>query len=134
MDGCIFCKIVNGEVPCHKIWEDESVLVFLDINPAIKGHLLVIPKAHFVNVLDVPDSILKKVIVVARKMGLLLQKKLGASGVNFVNASGKSAQQSVFHLHFHVVPRFNDDGLNLWFHGQTKDKFDFELLKKQLIN
>ena len=110
MENCIFCKIIKGELPCKKIFENEEIMVFLDINPAIQGHLLVIPKKHFVNVADTPENTLREVVAVSKKMGLLLKEKLLAEGFNIINASGEEAQQSVFHLHFHVVPRYKNDG------------------------
>jgi histidine triad (HIT) family protein len=132
-NDCIFCRIVRGEIPAKIVYEDELVLCFLDVNPKTKGHLLIIPKEHYENIFDTPDDSLERINVVAKKMGLLLKERLGAKGVNVINASGKDAQQSVFHLHYHVVPRFLDDGMDLWFHGESKFLEDvdkvYELLK-----
>ena len=130
-EDCIFCKIAKGEVPCYKIWEDEEFLCFLDIAQVSKGHVLVIPKKHCENVSDCDDEILGKLNVVCKKMGILLKKNLGATGFNIVNASGKDAQQSVFHLHYHVVARYPKDGIDMWFHGkgELKDKLE-EIAKK----
>jgi histidine triad (HIT) family protein len=132
-NDCIFCRIVRREIPAKIVCEDELVLCFLDVNPKTKGHLLIIPKEHYENIFDTPDDFLERINVVAKKMGLLLKERLGAKGVNVINASGKDAQQSVFHLHYHVVPRFLDDGMDLWFHGESKFLEDvdkvYELLK-----
>lgn len=136
MENCIFCKIIKGEIPSHKIYEDEYVYAFLDISPANKGHTLVIPKKHYENTLDAPDMELTKVITATKKLAILLKEKLNADGINIVNANGKIAQQSVFHLHYHIVPRYKEDGLDLWFHGesQTNKNTDLEELKKTILN
>lgn len=125
----MFCKIINGEMPCHKIYEDEETLAFLDINPASKGHTLIIPKKHYVNIHDVDEETLNFIMKTTKKMSAKLKQKLNASGINIVNASGKDAQQSVFHIHFHVVPRYEGDGLDLWFHGRKSDEPDFDELR-----
>lgn len=126
MIDCLFCKIIRGEIPCHKVYEDSCSLVFLDVNPTSKGHALVIPKSHYENIHDISEESLHAVMKTVKKMSSVLIEKLGASGVNIVNASGKDAQQSVFHIHFHIVPRYKDDGLDLWFHGRKTEKPDFE--------
>lgn len=115
MNDCVFCKIIKGEIPSTGIYEDEVVKVFLNINPASRGHLLVIPKEHFENVLDCPDEILSHIIKVSKKIAKLAKEKLGADAINIANNSGKEAGQEVFHLHFHVVPRYKDDGMKLDF-------------------
>jgi histidine triad (HIT) family protein len=133
MEECLFCKIVNNEIPCFQLFEDDLVKVFLDINPVSKGHLLVIPKQHFENIFTVPDNVLIRITQVCKKMALLCKEKLGATGVNIVNASGKDAQESVPHLHFHVVPRYKKDGLDLWFHGKSKDIDEVKEIQKKLL-
>ena len=124
MENCIFCKIVNGQIPSYKIYEDEHTYAFLDISCDTYGHTLVIPKAHYVNVLDCDADILAKVMQTVQKVANHYVNNCGFSGVNILNASGKDADQSVFHLHFHIIPRKADDGVNAWpFH----DKFDYNL-------
>ena len=123
---CIFCKIVNGELPCFSVYEDDLVKVFLDINPTSKGHMLVVPKKHFQDIFDTPSNVVARISEVCKKMALLCKDKLKVNDVNIVNASGIIAHQSVFHIHFHVIPRTKDDGLNLQFHGD-------ESLKKDII-
>src|SRR6185436_10989995 len=115
---CVFCKIVSGEIDSAKIFEDEDVLVFLDVNPISKGHCLVIPKMHYENVFVIDEKILKKVIIVGKNVADKLQKSLGASGANFIHSSGRDAEQSVLHFHLHVVPRYENDLLNIheWWH------------------
>lgn len=115
MTNCIFCKIIKKEADSFKLYEDDYVISFLDINPASEGHLLVVPKEHFQDAFSTPDEILGHINIVCKKMGELCKSKLGATGINILNAAGKDAQQSVFHTHFHVVPRFENDGIDLWF-------------------
>lgn len=112
MCDCVFCKIVKGELPCYKIYEDDSVLAFLDISKDCDGHTLVIPKKHYENVLDCDGEVLGKVINGVKKVAEHYRDNCGYGGVNILNASDKSAQQSVFHLHFHVLPRKSGDGLD----------------------
>lgn len=131
MSDCLFCKIIAWEIPSHKLYEDADTFVFLDIHPVSRGHLLVIPKRHCVNVFDIKPDDLKKVMVVAQRFAQLAIERLDATGVNIVNASGEDAQQSVGHLHFHVVPRYPIDGIDLWFHGS--DSSDLVAVKNKLI-
>lgn len=131
--SCIFCKIINQEIHSKKIFEDEKTYAFLDIDPVTDGHILVIPKKHYVDVDDCDEEYLKEVISTCKKIGGLLIEKLNATGFNILNASGKDAQQTVFHLHFHVVPRFKDDGLDMWYSSKNKKKSVdkiYSLLKK----
>ena len=124
MENCIFCKIVNGQIPSYKIYEDEHTYAFLDIACDTFGHTLVIPKQHCVNVLDCDADILAKVMQTVQKIANHYVTNCGFSGVNVLNASGKDAEQSVFHLHMHIIPRKAGDGVNSWpFH----DKFDYNL-------
>ena len=109
-DDCIFCRIIAGEIPCTKVHETDSVLAFIDIGPIIKGHTLVIPKSHHDPLMDTPDDVLADVIHVVRKIATAQKKSLNADGVNVVQNNGRAAGQMVDHLHFHVIPRYADDG------------------------
>jgi len=122
MDECIFCKIVNGKLPCNKIYEDENFIAFFDVNPVVEGHTLVISKKHFENIFETSDEISGKINLVCKKVAILLKEKFNVNAVNIINASGRAAQQSVFHLHYHVIPRRENDGLDLWFHKKGEDK------------
>ena len=113
-DDCIFCKIIKKEIPCNKIYENEYVVAFLDAFPTFKGHTLVIPKKHFVNLFDCEDKYLEEIAKALKLISNHYRSVLGCQGVNIMNASGKCAEQSVFHLHFHIAPRFEDDGLKTW--------------------
>ena len=124
MNDCIFCKIIAGEIPSYKIYEDDKVYAFLDIACDCYGHTLVIPKKHATNVLDCDREYLDAVIEAVQKISTHYVKNCGFEGVNVFNASGASAEQSVFHLHFHVIPRKSDDGLHMW---PLNDKRDLDL-------
>jgi histidine triad (HIT) family protein len=105
---------VKGEAPAKKVYENEKVLAFLTIGPISRGHLLVIPKKHFENIFDIDEDYLKEIIFATKKISQKLKKNLKADGVNILHASGKDAQQSVFHFHLHLVPRYKNDGIDTW--------------------
>ena len=107
---CIFCKIIKGEIPSYKIYEDEYTYAFLDINPVSEGHTIVIPKKHVVNILDADNETLSHVISTIKFISNHYVDDLKFDGVNVLNANNKAAEQSVFHLHFHIIPRHENDG------------------------
>ena len=107
---CVFCRIVAGELPSTKIYEDGNTLAFLDIGPVVKGHTLVIPKAHHDPITETPPQVLQTLILVVRKIARARMEGLGAAGVNVTQANGHCAGQVIFHIHFHVIPRFETDG------------------------
>ena len=110
---CIFCKIIKGELPSIKVYEDNEVLAFLDINPVNAGHTLVVPKKHYENIHDLPDALFAKIAVVAKKIADAIIKA-GAKGVNIGMNNGVHAGQVVFHAHIHVMPRYGKDSHKLW--------------------
>jgi histidine triad (HIT) family protein len=110
---CLFCKIIAGELPSQKLDEDETTYSFMDINPATRGHALVIPKAHAKNLLEIGPDDLSAVALAAQKLAKRMPERLGADGVNLINACGSAAWQTVFHFHIHVIPRYADDPLRL---------------------
>ena len=114
MNDCIFCKIVKGDIPCYKIYEDNDVLAFLDIANDVYGHTLVVPKAHCVNLLDANEQTLAKVMAAVQKVANHYVNNCGFDGVNTFNCNGKGAEQSVFHLYIHVIPRKDNDGISIW--------------------
>ena len=107
---CIFCKIARGEIHCTKIWEDENTIAFLDVHPAsVGGHTLVIPKQHFELITDVPDDILTDLAKTIKKVTKVLLKE--TEGINVLQNNGNAAGQFVKHVHFHLVPRYKNDGI-----------------------
>lgn len=106
MEKDIFCRIVDGEIPCHKLYEDDEVLAFLDISQVTMGHALVISKKHFDNFLSVPHEIMHKVMDVAQRIGQVDIKILGAKGVNILTNCYEASGQTVMHFHVHIIPRY----------------------------
>lgn len=105
MDDCVFCKIVSGDLPCFKIFEDEKVLAFGDINPISKGHSLVIPKAHAENIWEISDEDLFAVNRASRRISSAMKEILGFAGVALVQLNGREVNQVVMHYHLHLIPR-----------------------------
>lgn len=118
---CIFCRIATGEIPCAKIYEDDNVLAFLDLAPVHPGHTLVIPKEHYKNMLEVPAELGTAVFAVLQKVAGAVMKATGAQGFNVMQNNGIAAGQTVFHIHWHIIPRFDDDGLGMWEQGKYPD-------------
>ena len=112
-EDCIFCKIVAGELPAEKVDEDERTLAFMDLNPWTRGHLLVIPKQHAADLGEIGDDDLAACAAMAKRLALRQRERIGADGVNLINSYGAAAWQSVFHFHVHVIPRYDDDPLQL---------------------
>lgn len=111
---CIFCKIINHDIPCHQVYEDENTLVFLDIKPVNPGHLLVIPKIHYQNIEAITEEDFCNLMLIVKKMGRLLKDKLGVVAYNVTENNDSLAGQIVPHLHFHIIPRHAGDGHVLW--------------------
>jgi histidine triad (HIT) family protein len=115
---CLFCKIVAGDIPSMRVDEDERTIAFMDINPATRGHLLVIPREHSADVLEIADEDLQACARMAQKLAQRAKDRLGADGVNLLNSCGAVAWQTVFHFHVHVIPRYANDPLRLpWVPG-----------------
>jgi len=110
---CLFCKIVGGELPATVVAEDERTLAFMDINPATRGHALVIPREHAADLLEIGQEDLAAVAAAAKRLAACAKEALGADGVNLINSCGAAAWQTVFHFHVHVIPRYRDDPLKL---------------------
>jgi histidine triad (HIT) family protein len=118
---CIFCKIVAGELPSEIVQEDEHTVAFMDINPWTRGHALVIPRNHSPNIYEVGDEDLRHTAIAAKKLALRMKERLRCDGVNVLNASEPAAWQSVFHFHMHVIPRYDDDPLELPVHPRQAE-------------
>jgi len=114
MENCIFCKIVAGELPSHKVYEDDDILAFLDINPVNPGHTLVIPKEHHKDLAETPPELASKLIQTVQKIKPAVLGAVDADSFNVGVNVGEKAGQVVFHTHFHIMPRFEDDGHELW--------------------
>ena len=122
-DKCIFCKIVKGEIPCAKIFEDDKVIAFLDIAPANKGHALIVTKNHYPTLVEIPDECLNDMMLKAKKIAQAMSAALGNDGFNVLMNNKKIAGQLVPHAHVHVIPRFAGDGIKLnWLPRKYKEK------------
>ncbi len=117
----VFCKIIKGEIPSTKVYEDDDVLAILDVSQVTRGHTLVMPKKHYKNMLDCPSDILHKVMDVAQRIGQADMLVLGASGINFLTNAGEAAGQSVPHFHVHVIPRYAGEDSNFQLEMKESD-------------
>lgn len=113
MSDCIFCKIAAGEIPSTRIYEDEKLIAFMDINPIARGHCLIIPRDHHATLYDMPDDLLGDLSVLAKKIGSALVKSLEADGLNLIQSNGRAASQIIDHFHMHLIPRIVGDELNV---------------------
>ena len=132
MDDCVFCKIVEGQVPSNLVYEDEHVVAFAPLEKDIlsRGHLVVVPKKHFENLYDITIDELTFLMRAVKLISKKLKESYGAEGVNILHSSGKAAQQSVPHFHLHLVPRYTDDGLDTWPKTGYVEKGISEVYKK----
>lgn len=149
MKDCLFCKIVKGEVPSYKVYEDENVYAFLDVANDVYGHTLVVPKKHYENLMDCPDRTLGKIMASVKKIGNHFVNDCGFEGYNTFNNNGKSAEQAIMHLHFHIYPRKTNDGIKisqdfgkqeksleeiskeLYFEDEKTEKLDFSSYREE---
>ena len=120
-DDCIFCKIAAGDIPSNTVYEDERFRVILDLNPASKGHALILPKNHADDLFDLPEEDRAAVLSVASKVAGAMKKALSCSGINIVQNNGESAGQTVKHFHLHIIPRYDgDSAMVLWNPGKSE--------------
>ena len=131
---CLFCKIVAGEIPATIVAEDERTIAFMDINPATRGHVLVVPRAHARDVHEIATEDLQAVAATAQAVAALAVQRLGAVGVNLLNSNGAAAWQSVFHFHMHVIPRYKGDPLRLPWVPASGDMDDIAAAGAQLAS
>ncbi len=129
---CLFCKIVRGEIPSKKVYDDKNTIAFLDINPATPGHVLVVPKKHAEDITKIGEEELSDSIVVVKKISGLLMEKMNAIGVNVVQNNGKHAGQLVSHIHFHVIPRYPNDNVIITYQRAHLSESDLEEIRKKL--
>ncbi len=129
---CLFCKIVAGDLPSAKVHEDDRTVAFMDINPATRGHLLVIPREHATDLLEVPGEDLAACAAAAQELARRVTDRLGADGVNLLNSCGRAAWQTVFHFHVHVIPRYDGDPLRLPGSPQQPDDDELEAVAGEL--
>ena len=131
-DNCIFCKIINGEIPSHVLYEDEQFKVILDVNPATKGHALILPKEHYANLYELPEETAADAMKLAQRMMRKMTEKLDCDGFNIVQNNGEAAGQTVFHFHMHLIPRYKNDGEILKYIAGDPGQEELERIKKTL--
>ena len=125
MSNCIFCKILAGEIPSTAVYEDDDFKAILDVNPAARGHVIILPKNHAANIYELPDEDASKIMIVAKKSATAIEKAYHCDGVNILQNNGEAAGQTVFHLHVHVIPRFKGDTVNIgWKQGDMPEDLD----------
>jgi histidine triad (HIT) family protein len=131
---CIFCKIVAGELPARIVDEDDRTIAFMDIAPATRGHVLVVPRAHAPDLLSVSSEDLNAVSVASQRLARRMKERLRADGVNLVNSCGAAAWQTVFHFHMHVIPRYEGDPLRLPWVPAPGDPAEIEAAADELAD
>ena len=132
-DDCIFCKIVKGDIPSNKVYEDDEFLAFLDIKPINPGHTLIVPKIHCKGLLDFPKAEETDLFEFIKKVANAIMKATKAEGFNLGMNNGEVAGQVIPHAHFHIIPRFSNDGFRPWQHSEYK-KGEMEEVQKKIKN
>ena len=135
MADCIFCEILNGNSPASYTYQADTVVAFMDVQPITRGHMLVVPRAHSVLMSEVEDSVAMRSFRVARQLGSIVRKTLGAAGVNLVVMDGEAAFQDVPHFHVHVIPRYPKDGFGLTFpakYSQLPSRAELETIAEAI--
>ncbi|MCR5692026.1 MAG: HIT family protein [Eubacterium sp.] len=124
-ENCIFCKILSGEIPSTTVYEDQDFKAILDVNPAARGHVIILPKNHAANIFELPDEDAAKIMPVAKKIATAVKKAYNCDGINILQNNGEAAGQTVFHLHVHILPRFKNDTVNVnWLQGEMPEDLD----------
>ena len=133
-EDCLFCKIVTGDVPSSKVYEDDDLLAFLDIFPIVKGHTIVVPKDHYSNFLDFPDDRIEKFFTILKQLTLKIKTNLKADGINILQNNFSAAGQIIYHMHFHIIPRWEDDGAVKLQHSRVQaTNEDLQEILKRII-
>lgn len=134
VDDCIFCKINKGEIPSTTIYEDDDFKVMLDINPASRGHAVILPKNHAADLFELADDDAEKLFKIARKCAKSMMEVLHCDGINVLQNNGEAAGQTVFHLHVHLIPRYKGDTVNISWDPGTPEQDAAELAAKIKAN
>lgn len=130
-ENCIFCKIAAGDIPSATIYEDDDFRVILDIEPASKGHALILPKDHYANLYELPEELASKALIVAKKVITKMTEIVGCDGYNVLQNNGEAAGQTVFHFHMHLIPRYKEDDVTIkWNPGTLTEELKAEILTK----
>jgi histidine triad (HIT) family protein len=131
-ESCIFCKIVQKQTPSSIVYEDESLLVFVDIRPLNMGHTLIIPKTHCVDIFDIPQELLSQIHKVSKQIAFAVKKATNADGISIIQQNGKAAGQDIFHIHVHVIPRFKGQKLQSFNELMEVDRASLDKMAKKI--
>ena len=130
--NCIFCKILAGDIPSAVVYEDEEFKVILDVGPAAKGHMLILPKEHYSDILTMPEELVAKAFILAKKMAAKMESVLGCDGINVVQNNHEAAGQTVFHFHMHLIPRYEGDNQHILWKPTEVTQDELEEIRKQI--
>lgn len=131
MEECVFCRVADGDIPSATLYENEEFRVILDVAPAGKGHALILPKQHYKDLYEIPDEVVQRAIVLAKKMITVMTEALECDGFNLIQNNGAAAGQTVFHFHIHLIPRYRDDGLKLnWVPGELTEDVKNDIISR----
>ncbi len=133
-ENCIFCKIVNGEIPCAKVFENDDILAFLDISPFSFGHTLVIPKKHYANTLEFDATLAEKLMLAIQKIAPAIMNATNADGFNVMQNNFAAAGQTVFHAHWHIIPRKDGDNMPLWEQNSYENPEKMKKMAENIAN
>ena len=131
--NCIFCKIAKGEIPSKTLYEDERFRVILDLGPATKGHALILPKAHYADLYELPEELAGEAMKLAKKMAAKMTEKLKCEGFNLIQNNGDMAGQTVFHFHMHMIPRYQADGQKIGCKPMEVTQDELEEVMKEIV-
>jgi histidine triad (HIT) family protein len=131
-EDCIFCKVLAGDLPSEKVYEDEHAVAVMDINPWTRGHIVVFPRKHAENLFEIEDDELQRVILAVKRVAGLVREGLKPDGVNLLQSNGRAAWQTIFHLHFHVIPRYDGDPLELPVHPKGAEPDELAAVAKEI--
>ena len=132
-DNCIFCLIANGDISSKTLYEDDMFRVILDINPAAKGHALILPKKHFADIYELDQDTAGEVFVLAKRMAAVMKEALGCEGMNILQNNGKIAGQTVFHFHIHLIPRYKEDEIGFHMEGKGEPDYSLDDVQKVIV-
>lgn len=132
-DQCIFCKLANGEIPTKTLFEDDKFRIILDAGPLTRGHALIIPKKHAVNVFELDEETAGNAYKLAKNFGEKMVQALHADGMNILQNNGSAAGQSVFHFHMHLIPRYDEDGVKLGMEGGSEPSYSLDEVVEEIV-
>lgn len=133
-DNCIFCKIINGSIPSSKVYEDDNFLSILDISPSSKGHAVLFPKTHCQNLFDADEQLLKTLLPTARKIASAIKSTVNCDGINLLQNNEPAAGQTIYHLHMHIIPRYENDGCTIKWEKVSYEENEAPALAKQIAD